>query len=78
MDNLGSQKELEVIHSHFFEILGYIFQKYHSGADSTRHIRAGSSHVFITQLHHAVSTPDSAAQQLGSPVLTPGKAVNQA
>ncbi|MBF1655578.1 MULTISPECIES: hypothetical protein [Rothia] len=78
MDNLGSQKELEVIHSRLFEILGRIFQKCRSGADSTRHIRAASSHSFITQLHRAVSTPSSAAQQLGSPVLTPGKAVNQA
>ncbi|WP_455122866.1 hypothetical protein [Rothia mucilaginosa] len=65
MDNLGSQKELEVIHSRLFEILGHIFQKRRSGADSTRHIRAGSS-------------PSTATRQLGSRALTPGKAVNQA
>ncbi|WP_314389583.1 hypothetical protein [Rothia mucilaginosa] len=66
MDNLSFQKELEVIHSRLFEILGHIFQKCRLGADSTRHIRAGSSRGFITQLHHAVSTPDSATRQLGS------------
>jgi len=53
VDNLGSQKELEVIHSRLFEILGYIFQKHRSGVESTRHIRAGSppgsARTFITQ-----------------------------
>jgi len=58
--------------------LGHIFQKRRSGADSTRHIRAVSTRGFITQLHHAVSTPSSASRQLGSRALTPGKAVNQA
>jgi len=65
VDNLGSQKELEVIHSRLFEILGHIFQKHRSSADSPRHIRASSSRGFIMQLHRAVSTPDSAARQLG-------------
>jgi len=74
VDNLGFQKELEVIHSHLFEILGYFFQKCRSGADSTRHIRVASSRSFIARLHHL----SSAAQQLGSRACTPGKAVNRA
>jgi hypothetical protein len=69
VDNLGSQKELEVIHSHLFEILGHIFQKHRSSADSPRHIRAGLSRGFITQRCRPV------AQQ---PPASPGNAVNQA
>jgi hypothetical protein len=69
VDNLGSQKELEVIHSRLFEILGYIFQKHRSGVESTRHIRAGLSRGFITQRCRPV------AQQ---PPASPGNAVNQA
>ncbi|WP_315432587.1 hypothetical protein [uncultured Rothia sp.] len=69
MDNLGFQKELEVIHSHLFEIFGHIFQKYRSGADSTRHIRAGSSHG-----HHPALPPGYSAAAHSHPP----KAVNQA
>jgi len=47
VDNLSSQKELEVIHSYLFEILGHIFQKRRSGANSPRHIRVASSRGFI-------------------------------
>ncbi|WP_314644334.1 hypothetical protein [Rothia mucilaginosa] len=73
MDNLGSQKELEVIHSHLFEILGYIFQKHRSGADSPRHIRAGLSRSFITGFH-----PPALPLGSSSAALTTGKAVNRA
>jgi hypothetical protein len=61
VDNLGSQKELEVIHSHLFEILGHIFQKHRSSADSPRHIRAGLSRSFITRFHHPALPPGSSA-----------------
>ncbi|WP_314659253.1 hypothetical protein [uncultured Rothia sp.] len=67
MDNLGSQKELEVIHSHLFEILGHIFQKYRSGADSTRHIRAGLSRGLSCRVHRAGSSRGFVTQ-----VLPPG------
>lgn len=77
MDNLGFQKELEVIHSRLFEILGYIFQKYRPGADSARHIYAGSSpdtaRTFITQSRRPATWAPARL-----PVVTPGEALNHA
>ncbi|MEZ7664786.1 hypothetical protein O3667_01050 [Rothia mucilaginosa] len=65
MDNLSSQKELEVIHSHLFEILGHIFQKTPLGCRfDASYSRGFIARVrrFITQVHHL----SSAAQQLDS------------
>jgi len=52
VDNLSFQKELEVIHSHLFEILGHIFQKTPLGY----RFDASYSRGFITRFHNAASS----------------------